>query len=677
MGAFKQIVYSDFSGGLNDTSAAIAISDNQLPVTENAVYSAEVKALQTRNGCVKVNAQSFNSNVTDGFSWLVGGILKRCIVMDNKLYELNTEDGSTTFKIALRNNAKYIYPFVYYNKLYFGDGSELYEWGGHDFTTSSPKGICKKGQIVMDTSGEHGKAGHFYKALFSGSESITFSTENYTKATRWEDVTDIEHFSSSEVREMIPFDSSKKEVVLISVLSAADASATVSIVLDGVTTTFAITSGDSVPTIVNKLKALSISGWESVVAGNAVRFTATQAGRRANGYIDPSTSGVKFNIATEVEGKANDCSLEHIKKCTIFCVHQGSFRVFAAGNPEDNALYYSEIGQPTYFNDKINKVYPAINGYGKVTALGNLSDALIVSYDAGWYSWTGTTPLQDAAWKPLNIPYGCVAPKTLCLTPNSFTFLARSGIYEVSVGILSQEAVMLQGNKIIKKLTENVVENVIRKIKNKKNCEAAFFENVYYLSYNTDGVNNDYVLAYEWDTKSFTVFTGWRVNRFIVDIDNLYFTTKNYVLKAFEGYSDIDVDTGEKKAIKLHIKTKEYHLGTPLMNKNLQHIGFIFQQHDKLESKVYITIRLGYETFNITLDTLAESLYYGREWARRWGYRESIVRMAEVVKQSNVFQIELKNEEIDDPITLIGIGFIYDDIGIIAPEILKDKELHK
>ena len=51
--------------------------------------------------------------------------------------------------------------------------------------------------------------------------------------------------------------------------------------------------------------------------------------------------------------------------------------------------------------------------------------------------------------------------------------------------------------------------------------------------------------------------------------------------------------------------------------------------------------------------------------------------MAEVVKQSNVFQIELKNEEIDDPITLIGIGFIYDDIGIIAPEILKDKELHK
>ena len=677
MGAFKQIVYSDFSGGLNDTSAAIAIADNQLPVTENAVYSAEVKALQTRNGCTKVNAQSFGSNVTDGFSWLVGGILKKCIVMDNKLYELNTETGATKFKIALKNNAKCIYPFVYYNKLYFGDGSELYEWGGHDFTTSSPKGSCKKGQIVMNTSGEHGKAGHFYEALFSNTETIEFDKEDYTKTARWKDVTDIEHFSSSVVREMVPFDSSKKEVVLISVLSAADASATVSIVLDGVTKTLSISSGDSVPTIVNKLKALSIEGWEAAIDGNAVRFTATKSGRKANGYIDPSTSGVKFTIATEVEGKANDCSLEHIKKCTIFCVHQGSFRVFAAGNPEDNALYYSEIGQPTYFNDKINKVYPAINGYGKVTALGNLSDALIVSYDAGWYSWTGTTPLQDAAWKPLNIPYGCVAPKTLCLTPNSFTFLSRSGIYEVSVGILSQEAVMLQGNKIIKKLTENVVENVIRKIKNKKNCEAAFFENVYYLSYNTDGINNDYVLAYEWDTKSFTVFTGWRVNRFIVDIDNLFFATKNYVLKALEGYSDIDVDTGEKKAIKLHVKTKEYHLGTPLMNKNLQHIGFIFQQHDKIESKVGVTIRLGYENFKIKLNTLAESLYYGREWSRRWGYRESIVRIAEVVKQSNVFQIELQNEAIDDPITLIGIGFIYDDIGIITPEILKDKELLK
>lgn len=44
---------------------------------------------------------------------------------------------------------------------------------------------------------------------------------------------------------------------------------------------------------------------------------------------------------------------------------------------------------------------------------------------------------------------------------------------------------------------------------------------------------------------------------------------------------------------------------------------------------------------------------------------------------SNTFQIELENSSLNDPITLIGIGFVYDVTDLITPTILKDEVLLK
>ena len=112
---FQQIVYSDFSGGYNDTSAAISIDDNQLSLSENADYAAEVKALQTRKGCVKINETSLNGNVTDGYAWLIGSVFKKCIVVNGKLYDIDVDTGKATYKCDLSPGATHIYPYVLYN----------------------------------------------------------------------------------------------------------------------------------------------------------------------------------------------------------------------------------------------------------------------------------------------------------------------------------------------------------------------------------------------------------------------------------------------------------------------------------------------------------------------------------------------------------------------------------
>jgi hypothetical protein len=890
---FDQKMYSDFSGGYNDTSAAINIEDNQLSMSENADYSAELKALQTRKGCVKVNETSFGTEVTDGYAWLIGSVHKKCIVKNGKVFDFNTETGVANEKITLTPGAKHIYPYIMYNVLYFGDGTELYTWGQFDYSSELGKKIVNKDIVVKCNDSELGSKGHFYRykqnissyvdnvpdtleitednlpsqvtvyvdnvpssyqrplimvqdmaseniltwkknrvyvnvgptdgrftqnhwfyydsdeedwadggsyvksqttrpvvrsvlspyftndiskidfttfnketiivnkgntdgrflqnhwfyhdgedwvdggsynivkvtrsvqrpLIFVAGQSfdvvganknkvyvftstdgrfikdhwfyysdydwqdggvyrseqgtyINLDEENYYNSTYWADVTDVPNYSSSVVRKMKPFDPSQEEKVKITVYSSSVNAGPIVLCLNDVSKQIYVTAGTSVSDIITKLRDLNFTEWTSTISSeNTITFTCNEKKVCNAGYIDTSTTGVQCTYNTIQEGKSSNCDISDVKKCTVFCVHQGSNRVFAAGNPEDNAVYYSEIGHGDYFQSKVNKLYPAVNGYGRVTGMCNLSSSLIISYENGWYTWRGITPLQDAYWEPLNIPYGCVAPRTLCLTPQGFTFLAKDGIYSVSVAILSEQYVLLQTKQVIKKISEDAVENTIDSFINKSLCTAVFYDNMYMISYSTNGDYCNKVLKYEWDTGAFTLLTGWKVNNWINDHENLFFASSNYVLKAFEGYSDINTETGEKKPIELHVKTKDYYLDTPQANKVLQMIAFIFQQHENVTSPIHIIIHAGYKKYELISVDLAESLYYGRMWGTVWGYRHAIIKVAELVMVSNTFQIEILANNLDDPMTLLGIGFSYADTDLVLPTILKDEEL--
>lgn len=670
-----QQIFSDFSTGLNDTISAISIKDSEVALSENVTYSAEVKGFQTRKGCDKVNADSFSANVTDGYSWTVGSKYKKCVVKNGAVYDLDLNTGTLVKKIDLTTGSTRIYPFVIYDRLYFGDGSELYVWG--DFTFSSEQGtaIVLKGDVVRNNNSDKGVKGNFYQAK-KDLGSIDLKTQDYTVSDNWENVTEVKYFASNVVTKVKPYDPSKKETVEIAISRGCENTGTLSFVLNNATFTCSVSQGDSVPTVVDKIMAVTTTAWTKTKNGNAVTFVKDIAGVCDNGYLDPSSTGIVATYTAKVEGKANDNDLAPIKKCTMFMVHPNSMRVFAAGNPDDNALYYSEKGLPTYFSSAISKVYPS-NGYGRLTALGTISGSLIVSYENGWYSWDGITPLQDATWTPLNLPYGCVCHDTLALTPYSFTYLGKDGIYTVSASILSREMILIQGKDVIRKITENRVEKVIASIKDRKMCRGIFYESVYYLAYNTDGIENDKVLKYEWNTKSFALSTGNIINQWIVDPENLYFTTKNYVLETNTGYSDFDVDTGKKKPINVRVKTKEYPLGSPMSNKAVQMVGIIFKQNEAPEANADINIIMGYDSYSVKGADLAESLVYGRNWGLIWGYREAIIKTIELSMISNTFQIEITNSNLDDPLTIIGIGFVYEDIGINAPNIMKDEVLLK
>ena len=723
--SYKQAVYSDFSGGYNDTSAAISIGDDQFVMSENADYSTEVKALQTRKGCTKQNAESTlvtfgKDNITDGFTWMICSSQKECVVLGNALYEVTGTHGQATLtkKIDLPNGTQYIYPYVMYNTMYFTCGTgpyseydddnpvalpKMYSWGGFDYSSqtmydSMGSSLVLTGQIVrcdhIQTSSptrySNGAIGHFYQALED------YPIGDFGATGYWKDVTDIAGYTSSVVRELVPYNPAKKERVEIQVLGSAVRAGTVTVTLYGAngeanTSSFTVAAGDTVQTIVaafpnvtGYVKHIKGDGWGSIYAqeigDNAVHYIANTEHAADEAYVDPGDSGIVFSITTKENGAINDCNMNDVMKCTIFCTHTASHRVFAGGNPDDNALYYSEIGYADYWKGELNKLYPSQNGMGKITGIIELSEYLLVSYEHGWYAWHGTTPLDDATWKPLNIPYGCIAPRSLVLTPNSFTFLAKEGIFCVSAAILNDAYVLMENQTIIRNLSDDKVEQTIAAMNPvylKEAADAVFYDNAYLLAFpGEQRVENTHVLKYDWSHGSFTLITGWVVNRWMKAAYDLYFTSRQFILRAFDGYSDVKVfGDGSAKPIALHVKTKEYHFGTPFNMKNAQLIGFIFQQHDAVTSDLRIVVHAGYRKYDVQAVNLADSLYYNRMWGAAWGYREAIVKVIETIEPANTFQIEFIKESVDDPITLIGIGFIYENTDYVSPNVLKDEVL--
>jgi hypothetical protein len=819
----SEILYTDFSGGLNDTATPIAMSENEVAVAQNVDFSADVKAFSTRRGCTKytlTGGQLDGREVTDGYAWTVVNKHKKFVVAGGVLYDVT---DAVNIRAVYDIKSDRIYPFTYDDRLYFTcadyDGAgHFYVYGDFDYTVEIYDGEnISQGQTVRyytpkppKSGAGDGDTGHYYKALSDVGVVTNIYDVNFKDAAVWQDITDVPNSVSSSFREVPDISTGAKEVYKVSIVARNNPSANVQrfgVCLDNrwyyTKTPLKATNGTNPTTVEGVTAAIAAdlsalindvsngdghtSGkpyWNVSFAGNTITFTATEIGVKADAFIDYDHDTLDVFADTTVQGAPNNNDIVPIRKCTMLYFHKGSMRVFAAGNPDDNALYWSEIGSPTKWNTGINKLYP-INEHTKVTGITEISSALLVSYENSWYSWTGVDPGDDATWKQLNIPYGCACHESIALTPYSFTYLSKDGIYTVSASILSQPLVMLQSKGMITKITENRAEKLIGSIVDRKICRGIFYDNTYYLAYNAlpstisdanqtgfysvegkakiggrmfyrnavgdrwtcesvvytppsveyfaleavqawlighgmksvhDGLTlpeyialhtdndfvqeiqgayeggqittgegigsngNNMVLKYEWDTKSFTTVTGWHVTGWLADPVRLYFTTMGYVLRANDGYADIDTATGAKKEIEVIVKTKAYTLGSPFVNKQLCLAGFIFRQDlSEIITEVDVMIEAGYQKYHIERFDLPESLIYGRRWGKRWGYREQQVKVVETNLSSDIFAVSIKQKCLDSPITMICIGFAFRATGHMLPqdvEMLKDEALY-
>src|SRR5690625_2106222 len=114
--------------------------------------------------------------------------------------------------------------------------------------------------------------------------------------------------------------------------------------------------------------------YRTTADGNTLRFVAA---------LRPSVSLFVEKFSDEQMRKRRSLRWENnlgaVAKSTFLVRHPNSYRLFAAGNPDDpSAIYYSEPGEPDYFNST-SVLYPT-TGDGPVTGLAAFGDALLVFY---------------------------------------------------------------------------------------------------------------------------------------------------------------------------------------------------------------------------------------------------------------------------------------------------------
>ena len=86
---------------------------------------------------------------------------------------------------------------------------------------------------------------------------------------------------------------------------------------------------------------------------------------------------------------------------------------------------------------------------------------------------------------------------------------------------------------------------------------------------------------------------------------------------------------------------------------------------------------MGYKSYTVNTINITESLVWGRDWGLIWGFREAITKMIEITEPSNTFQLEIRNSSLNQPITLVAIGFVYEESQFVTPTLLKDEVLLK
>jgi len=645
--------------GYNDTASPSELKDTECRILLNMDLDESGGAI-TRSGFDKINNTIFGHEVEQEIEWLVNGVSRKLVVMNSKVF-LMDNDGALTEKLAIDD--AHIDTITIQNILYIMDGSEIYEWGKSNYDASETSIDIKVSEVIFNlpASSGGGVEGNFYKAK-AAHGTTNLSTENFSNTTKWEDVTDIKGVISSVIRPVTPKNGGSKEKVKLVINYMANTAGDATITLNGVDKKVTLAADDTATAIAGKIRSASYTGWTTSGAGNEVYFEATTEGAKTGAFYDPGKTGAYGAVSIEQEGSSDDNSIDDVKKCTKFEQHEYSKRIFAVGNPDNpTAVYYSEFNRLDYWRSD-SELYPT-TPEAEAIALLPLDNVMLVGFNNSWWYWAGIEVGVDALWRRLPIPYGPISHKSVVLTPFSFTFTSATGVYTIQSSILSQEALMIQSDRMIVPLSKNKVDKTIKGIVKPYLAKAIYHDNKYMLAYCDDPLltRNNKVLVFHDTTNGFTKWDGLQVNGWNKTSDNeLRIATKNFVLQSKAGkISDINTDTGADKAIQSHIKTKDLDLGDPLGSKYVLFVYLLMKQFELMETQATLSIVADYKARLFTDVPLDESFIWGRSWGRVWGYRELMELEAELKEKASRFSIEIKDETLGNQIGFYGVGFSF------------------
>lgn len=272
-------------------------------------------------------------------------------------------------------------------------------------------------------------------------------------------------------------------------------------------------------------------------------------------------------------------------------------------------------------------------------------DALLIFCKRSVWLLTGDgINLTDYQLTRVNVPTGCVSPKSVQMVGNEVFYMSEDHVYSLY---------STDQNYISAKVVSESIEETINKYSysDRQKAVGHTFENKYYLSF-PDGS----CLVFDVLLGSWVRWTNVKANSFLAKEGELYFSTDTGLIQRFQ--KTIYHDDG--KAIDFYIKTKIFDFKYPVNKKKFKRLWLIVKQYDGYISSYAIQSFIDYFQ---TIDTgiIETAINEGGVWDEtdwdntEWDFAELIQMELKMGKKGKNVQFMISNNNLNEPLTVFGL----------------------
>jgi hypothetical protein len=303
-------------------------------------------------------------------------------------------------------------------------------------------------------------------------------------------------------------------------------------------------------------------------------------------------------------------------------------------------------------------LYPN-TGEGPVTALATFIDSVLTFFKSTIYRYRGVEPSDNGNWNQLPIKQGTIAPRSICLTSNTLTFLGNGGIYAIPPSVLNITGNVVLSNNLIPNIADKKVSKKIKKLVHPETvcaCWDASNEMLLLAVCDIEGDTtdaNNKIIAMDWNKRAFSWWQGMNIYDMAYRIDKtILWGTDNYLAKYGVGYRDVgDVPIYGK------LMTRQYDCGAPINIKKFLKAYVAALQLPEWTYHLSLNVRCGYTYYNLTDVSLDESFDWGKDWGLIWGHIDIITLEYKLKKVSgHRVQFTFENNVLDEPMATYGIA---------------------
>lgn len=373
---------------------------------------------------------------------------------------------------------------------------------------------------------------------------------------------------------------------------------------------------------------------------------------------------------SEVTNAQGDSMLATVKNCKYIEVRAD--RVFAAGDPDaPNTLYYSQVGDPTYFKSGQFLLQAASPDGDAITGLREFNEALLVFKGRSVWAWFGYTITTDVKFVKLNVHTGTKSERTICNVGTNLYYLGSDGVYAM-VGAYENTINTTKVSGSIDDMFEDLYQPTNAY---ESTACAVYYKGKYILSFCYDDgtesqdmtINNRTVVCHVEAASSpaWTQYVGVYFREVLDSVDGtLYFAHPSTpTFWKFDPTKYTDQDT----AISWAIRTKDYDMGSPIHLKKVKRGWLALNQYTAEETSLTVNAYVDYNTrVQVETATLVadESLVWdeGIWGTHKWGWIDTVTRSFEISYKGMRASIEITgttNDTLKNKLFMYGVAFMY------------------